>query len=342
MADEANEPLESPEPTEPAESPEPVEESAAPAEWNEGALAAELYRAEREHRTRWIVGGVGAIVCAVIGGGIVLAVVLLSPNLLRPAPPVVVKNELGSIKPTIPNVATYHPDAEPPKTPPAKDPPKSEPNAAKPPVAQGPSKMPPFNPFEGGPVPGDWQKGKLPPIKGNIGVKPDEGPGETPKVPTPTQDDSQATLVTARSGGGDAESDAEAIVKALQNAGASVRSANHYGGSGSIAGVQIVASLPAASLENAKTHLQSAGVNVGDPWQGAPTERASRLSSILSDRIAELRKARTTLLEKFLDDAPQVTQVDEEIQKLNQCLGMARINGKSPKIAIIVIGVGAL
>jgi|GEM_PF-5795078 len=359
MADEAqepNEPIEPVEAVEPAETEEPVAEHPVVAEpFNEGALAAELYRAERESRTRWIVGGVGAIFCALVGGGLVLGFLYFNPG-LRPGAPktVVVKNDLPPTKQSIPNISTYHPDTTPPAQagPPEKAPDKKttpETTGAGPSTPPGGSKpTPPFNPFAGGGPPPDWKNGK-PPLAGNISVspegdtvQPDKGTATNPSTAPQAQIPSEATLITGRSGGGDAESDAQEIVRALQNAGASVRSANHYTSSGGIAGVQIVASVPETALAGAKSHLQSAGVSVGDAWRGDLSERSSRIGAILSDRISDLRKAKTALLEKYLDDAPEVVQLDEEIQKLNQCLGMARISGKSAKIAIIVVGVGAL
>ncbi|MBN9502165.1 MAG: hypothetical protein BGO01_18965 [Armatimonadetes bacterium 55-13] len=316
------------------------------------ADAIDLYSEDRARRKRTIQLGIGAFFCAVLGAGTVLAVVFLTPNALnRPAAPVQVavnppvKQEENLVSAYQPDKPTSTEPTEPTKNEPEKKDeakPETKPQDSPNPSAPAPSHVPPFDPFNGEPVPEGWAKGRL---NGEIDVQPERGAQIDPdRVPPPIKEKTPepARLVIAKSGGGDPESDAQAIVRALQSAGASVRSSSHYSPSGSVVGVQIVATLPATSLDSAKSRLQSAGARVGEDWKGELGERNTRAENAIATRLSALRNKKLELLQKYLDDAPQVTQVEDEIQKLNQCLGAARLGGKSAKNAVMVIGIGTL
>jgi hypothetical protein len=123
--------------------------------------------------------------------------------------------------------------------------------------------------------------------------------------------------------------------------GASVRTAPHYNLAGGVIGVQIIATLPATSVESAIGRLSSAGVGGADHWKGTPGSRADRVSGILASRIGELRKQESELREKYEDDATEVAVVREEIHKLNQGIAVSR-SAKSAGVAVFLIGIGSL
>lgn len=191
-----------------------------------------------------------------------------------------------------------------------------------------------MNPFGGmisTNVPDNW---------GGTGQVP-SGPISTPtnqiEPEKPVED---ATLVTARSAGTDAEGDADQIVSALRGIGATVLTAPHYSASGSIVGVQVVAAVPQKSVDSALAKLKGSGVSQTGKWSVSRSERSERVSGMLSSRIQELKAQESTLLEKYHEDATEVVVVREEIQKLNQAIGASRSRPSSN--ALIIIGVGVL
>jgi hypothetical protein len=296
-------------------------------------LAVELFREETRHRRRS-----GLLLFVGLGGiaiGVVVAAVAFnamgkatpatsSPNLVASKPSVKPQGVSQSLY-TEPNTGPHSPVGDPKKP---ETPPKT--NTAPPSGSAGTPGTAPFNPLSGAiisrsDVPPDWQPGTEPP------------PGVEPKAPPkqPPKSGSGATLITARIGGGDPESEAADITSTLQGAGASVRSATHYSLAGGVIGVQIIATCPASAVDSLVAKLG------GEKWSGSVEDRAGRVSGMLAGRIRELRAKESELKEKYEEDATEVTVIREEIQKLNQGLAAAR-SARSPGIAVIVIGIGSL
>ncbi len=289
--------------------------------------------------------GVG-LSCMLIGAAAVVAILMMAPGVFVKPP----QNTVVQLpKQNLPAASLYTEPSVDPSTFP--DLPLTEPNAdgigklpTTPPEASGPAQagagrgaggmqVPPMNPFTGplisGPVPNEWQGS---PPSGEI--------PSGPSNPPPAKPAEDATLVTARSSGGDAEGDAAAIVSALRSSGASVHTAPHYGTNGGVVGVQVVASIPAKSMDSALSKLKSSGVSETGKWSVSKSERAERIEGMLSARVRELKAKETALLEKYYEDATEVVVVREEIQKLNQAIGASKAGPSSS--AVIIIGVGSL
>jgi len=299
-------------------------------------VMAEHYIAEDGHRRKSVGLWLGAFLAAVGGAAIVLLVVANAPQWFfkpqtvvihdSPAKPAPVKNQAIAMQ-------SYASDASNPKPTPVQS---SGPGT----VAKS---SPPSNPFAGAKIQTEPMQGNLP--SGPVGeggsyapINPPLPQGETNSTPA-THD---AKLVIARSSGGDVEGDSEQIASALRGAGASVRIAQHYNLAGGLTGSQIVATIPAASLDSATARMSAVGAHASDRWSGPVGERGGRVAGMISTRIGELRKSEAELKEKFEDDASELTAVREEIQKLNQCLSAVRSVGSSSKIALILISVGSL
>ncbi|MBC8066591.1 MAG: hypothetical protein H7Y17_17305 [Chlorobia bacterium] len=303
-------------------------------------LAVELFKEENYYRRRSMTMGVVAVCCSLLGAVAVLAAVKFAPEwFAKPEAEKLVVIPLN--KPTTPAQSLY---TEPPAG--VLDPEKvvSKTDVPKGTTSGPPSDSSPLNPFSGAiigqtPMPDGWKPGDPPPP----GTELPNGQSPTGQVGPPSNPpkSSDAILVTGRASGPDPEGDATAITSALQGAGASVRTAQHYNLSGSVIGVQIVATVPASSVSSVLSRLSSAGVGGADRWDGSVSERADRVSGMISGRIRDLRAKEAELKEKYEDDATEVVVVREEIQKLTQGLGMAR-SAKSAGVAVIVIGIGSL
>jgi hypothetical protein len=303
-------------------------------------LAVELYREEVNHRKRaWALAGV-AITCSLLGALGVLAALRFAPEWFGSTS----TTQVAALPKQGPSNVAKSLYTEAPDTP--KTPNQKKPEVPNPQKQTEPKKTPdqgntaPLNPFSGAiisrtPLPEGWKPGDPPPEGSpvNAGDKP-------PEIKDPPKS-SQAILITGRAGGGDPESSAEQIEAALRGAGASIRSAPHYSLAGGVIGVQIIATVPASSAEYVMSRLSSAGVGGADKWSGSTEERAGRVAGMLSSRIRELRAKETELKEKYEEDATEVSVIEEEIQKLNQGLGMVRA-AKSGGVAVILIGVGVL
>ena len=303
-------------------------------------LAVELYREEELHRRRtWFTAAI-ALSCTLLGAVIVLASVRFAPQWFAP-PTVKVATVDPITKPAGPARVLYTEPKDPAITPGEKKPVSSTPTQPAPPVKDSQpngGSSAPFNPFSGAiigrsGVPDGWQPGQPHPEAG----KPD---AEPKKTATPPQA-SEAILVTARASSGDPEGSAAEVASALQGLGASVRTAPHYNLAGGVIGVQVIATLPAASVESAIGRLSSAGVGGAGRWKGSPDARADRVAGILASRIGELRKQESELREKYEDDATEVAVVREEIQKLNQGIAVSR-SARSAGVAVFLIGIGSL
>lgn len=298
--------------------------------------AVEFYKEEQSQRHRnWSVALI-ALGCSLLGAGAVLAAVRFAPHWFSPDPKQVViqtPKENPVPPPTAHKLYGESKDAvAAPVTTEGGAPAKvsTKPAPGKP--AQGTSSdTTPLNPFSGAiisrtPLPEGWSAGSETPTP-----KDDPTPG-----PSTARKPIESVLVTIRTSSNDPEAEAASMASILQASGASVRSASHYNAAGSPIGVQIVATLPARSLDSALAKVGS-----GDRWTGEPADRAREVASIFSGRLRELRTREVQLREKYEDDATELVVIREEIQKLNQGLAMARA-AKSPGVAVILIGIGDL
>lgn len=291
-------------------------------------LAVELFKEEDRQRRRSSTLAIVGVLCLVIGGGSVFAALRYAPEWFQDSPPIIATGP-GDLKPLGPAQQQYvEPTDLPPnpgieKKPDEAPPAQSEPGS--PPPARDPQ-VPPFDPLAGGmiagtPVPDGWK------------------PGVDPTTITPegtAEKAADAHLVTGRVGGGNPEDDANQLAATLRTAGASVRLAPHYSLAGGVIGVQVIATVPAKSVDGLLEKLGG-----GDKWTGAVDERNNRADGMLASRIRDLSSRKTQLLDKYQEDATEVTVVTEEIEKLNQGLSMVRA-AKSPGVAVILIGIGSL
>ena len=297
-------------------------------------MAVEVYRDELSHRRRnWSIVAV-AVSCSLLGAAIVLGAVRLAPHWFNPPQPSVV--EQGH-EPKAPAPVVAQQLYKEPVDPKVVETPNTQ---VKPPEPATGRKTPdpvpdtvPLNPFSGAiisrtPVPEGWTPGS------ESTAPASREPGASP--PPPPTKTAESTLVTIRRNTSDPEGEAADVASALRASGASVRTATHYNAAGSPIGVQIIATLPAGSLNSALSRVGS-----GDRWTGDPNDRAREVSSIFSSRLRELRTREVELREKYEDDATEVAVVREEIQKLSQGLAMARA-AKSPSLAVILVGIGDL
>lgn len=289
-------------------------------------LAVELFKEEDRQRRRTSTLAIVGVLCLVIGGGSVFAALKYAPEWFQDAPPVFATGPdsfkpLGQaqqqyVEPTDPPVVP-EPDKKPEDQPPA------EPGAA--PPVRDPS-IPPWNPLNGEiigetPLPDGWKPGD-----GTTTITP-ESSAEKP---------AEAHLVTGRVGGGNPEDDANQLAATLRSAGASVRLAPHYSLAGGVIGVQVIATVPAKSVDSLLKKLGG-----GDKWSGGVDERNNRVDGMLTSRIRDLSSRKSQLMDKYEEDATEVMVVTEEIDKLNQGLSMVRA-AKSPGVAVILIGIGSL
>lgn len=295
-------------------------------------LAVELYREENRYRRRTGLTALAGI-AGLVAGGVIATVALRNAQQEAAVGP---STKVATTVPPVKQQSVSNALYTEPKTEPAVPGQKPKTEEAPPKTAatggQEPSGTAPFNPLSGAiisrsDVPPDWQPGQPLPPKTEV---------EPPKKEATPPAQSGAFLVTARVGGGDAESEAANITAILQGAGASVRAAPHYNLAGGVIGVQIVATCPAGAVDGLLGKLGGA-----DKWSGSVGDRSGRVSGMISGRIRELKAKEAELKEKFEDDATEVTVVREEIQKLNQGLAIAR-SARSPGIAVIVVGIGSL
>ena len=275
-----------------------------------------------------------ALTCSLIGAGAVLAMMRFAPHWFSPAPVQGARVETPAINPPLAGQRLYVeprdpiiPEApnDPAKT--AEEPRKIE-NA---PTNHSPDGTAPLNPFSGAiisrsPMPDGW-------VPGTSDAPPKVAAEPRPEAAPKSKD---SVLVTIRESSSDPESQAAEIGSALRSAGASVRTATHYNAAGSPVGVQIIATLPASSLDAVLARVGS-----GDRWTGEPAARAREVDGIFSSRLRDLRIKEVELREKYEDDATELVVVREEIQKLTQGMAMAR-GAKSPGIAVILVGIGDL
>jgi hypothetical protein len=275
-----------------------------------------------------------ALACSLIGAGAVLATMRLAPQWFSPAPLQTAHIETPAINPPPAGQQLYVEPKDPfvPETP--KDPAKPAAEPGKPenaPTTHPAAGTAPLNPFSGAiisrtPMPDGWAPGASDaPPKVAAEPRPEAAPKSRDSV-----------LVTIRESSSDPESQAAEIGSALRTAGASVRTATHYNAAGSPVGVQIIATLPASSLDRVLAKVGS-----GDRWTGEPAARAREVDGIFSSRLRNLRIKEVELREKYEDDATELVVVREEIQKLTQGMAMAR-GAKSPGIAVILVGIGDL
>lgn len=299
-----------------------------------GVLAVEIYKDEETHRRRsWSLAAV-ALGCSLLGAGAALAVIRLAPGWVAPD---IGQRTVQSTVPVQPGPSATRLYAEPknPEVAPEKQP---EPTETVPPTKSQTGDAPvgniPLNPFSGAivsrtPLPEGWSAGEpLPTNSHPSGEQPRENNDAKP---------ASGILVTLKLGSGDPEGEAADVTSKLQGSGASIRSATHYNLAGSAIGVQIIATIPEASLSAALAKLG----HPGEKWSGPPGERADRISGIFASRLGELRARESELRKKYEDDATEVVVVREEIQKLNLGMAMAR-SAKSSGIAVVLIGIGDL
>lgn len=303
-------------------------------------LAVELFKEENYYRRRSMTMGLVAVCCSLVGAVAVLAAIKFAPEwFTKPE-----AEKLVVIPPNKPTTIAESLYREPPGSGLDSEKVVKKTDAPVGPPSGPPTDSSPLNPFSGAiigetPMPDGWKPGDPPPAGTEFpnGQSP-TGQANPPASPAKSVD---AILVTCRASGPDPEGDAAAITSALQGTGASVRTAQHCNLSGSVIGVQIVATVPAGSVSSVLSRLSSAGVGGADRWGGSVSDRDDRVTGMISGRIRNLRAKEAELKEKYEDDATEVVVVREEIQKLSEGLGMAR-SAKSAGVAIIVIGIGSL
>ncbi len=289
-------------------------------------MAVELFKEEDRQRRRTATLATVGVLCLLIGGGSVFAALKYAPEWFQDSPPVFATGPNG-LKPLGTAQQQYVEPTDPPVVPePDKKPEDQPPAEPEPKPPAGDTQVPPFNPLTGEiisetPLPDGWK------------------PGDSPTTVTPenpTEKPAEAHLVTGRVGGGNPEEDANQLAATLRSAGASVRLAPHYSLAGGVIGVQVIATVPAKSVDSLLKKLGG-----GDKWSGNVDERSSRAEGMISSRINALSSLRSQRRETKFEDATEVIVLTEEINELNEGLKMIRA-AKSPGVAVILIGIGSL
>lgn len=94
--------------------------------------------------------------------------------------------------------------------------------------------------------------------------------------------------------------------------------------------------VPQNRLADAEKALGGVGsIVIKDHWSGTNADRLDRLQGTAESAVSDLRVRRQELLVKYLDDAPQVTLVDQEIERIQRSLSALRAQKASPGTAIV-------
>lgn len=183
---------------------------------------------------------------------------------------------------------------------------------------------------------------KKPPVKQISGTIPDAplAPGTSPFNPGPIfvspdeKETPKATLVDVRltvSDGDKAFSQAQVV--AAKAGGVAIQFDEHAS-EGPATGALLF--VPQNRLADAEKALSGVGsIVIKDRWSGTNADRLDRLQATAESAVSDLRVRRQELLVKYLEDAPQVTLVDQEIERIQRSLSALRAQKASAGTAIV-------
>lgn len=263
-----------------------------------------------------------------LGGGLVLGTLAWAR---REAPRVADRRPPATVEPNLPRGHENAVQNSVPPKPTADDgaPPKgATPLAAKPnpgnegPGNAGPGKAPPPKQISGTIPDAPLSSGTSPFNPGPIFVSPDEK--ASPKT----------TLVDVRLSVSDGDKAlSQAQVVAAKAGGVAIQFDEHAS-EGPATGALLF--VPQNRLADAEKALGGVGsIVIKDHWSGTNADRLDRLQGAAESAVSDLRVRRQELLVKYLEDAPQVTLVDQEIERIQRSLSALRAQKASAGTAIL-------
>lgn len=266
------------------------------------------------HRLVWAFGGL----CL---GGMVLLGPRPGSSQLPTTPPTNPPVQSSASVPTV----TKKPEAKPEET---KATDETKPDAGKPVATNSASPSgadtSPANPFAGtitGTLPGP-----------DTPILPDIRPGSSLGTSQPPVAPAKATLLTiSRARTSSAKADIVAVAKGLGGSSHSFAEADPHGGT-RIEGVILF--VPASKLDEA---LAKVGGSVDGRWSGPATDREDQLIQPYKDRIDALEAKKSELLVKYLEDAPEVREIQDAIDSLTKTMAQLHPDKSKDSQAWIVV-----